>query len=366
MKETAVAARSDDSAGTVTVRSGSVALRAGQLAERYALVGLWVAVCLLFSVLPQTRGTFPTVTNIRQILANQAAVTILAVGAIFPLVAGAFDLSVGAVAGVSAVGSASAMSRFHAPLAVAVLVGLALASLMGVANGLLIAKFRLNSLIVTLGVYTFLTGMITWYTGGNNITTGVSGTLASFGASNWLGVPSVLYVVFIVVFASWYVLGHTPFGRYVHAIGSNPRAAQLVGIKVQRETFLCFVVSGFLAGVTGVIMVATNGGAVISEGPDLLFPILTAVFLSATTITPGTYNVMGAVVGVLLIASSVSGLTLAGAADWVSDVFNGAALVLAVAVSTLVARSRGARSATRLAVRSGRDPASAVAGQGVR
>jgi ribose transport system permease protein len=347
------------------VKPGSIALRAGHLAERHALVGIWIAVCLTFSLLPQTRQTFPTVMNIRQILANQAAVTIVAVGTIFPLVAGAFDLSVGAVSGISAVSTASAMSRFHLPLAVAILVGLALASLIGALNGFLVARARLNSLIVTLGVYTFLTGVITWYTGGNNITTGVSGTLSSFGASNWVGVPSVLYVVVIIVFVSWYVLEHTPFGRYVHAIGSNPRAAQLVGIKVQRETFLCFLTSGFLAGVTGVIMVATNGGAVISEGPDLLFPILTAVFLSATAITPGTYNVMGAVVGILLVASSVSGLTLAGAADWVSDVFNGAALVLAVAVSTLVARGQGSRSALSPAVRSGEDPTSAVVEQRV-
>lgn len=362
-KGKAVATRSASGDEKMVAKPGSKAFRVSHLAERYALVGLWIAVCLMFSVLPQTRHTFPTVTNVQQILSNQAAVTIVAVGAIFPLVAGAFDLSVGAIAGISAVGCASAMSRFHLPLAAAILVGLGLASLTGIGNGFLVARVRLNSLIVTLGVYTFLTGVITWYTGGNNITTGVSGALSSFGASNWIGIPSVLYVVVIVVFVAWYVLGHTPFGRYVHAVGSNPRAARLVGIKVQRETFLCFLASGFLAGVTGIIMVATNGGAVISEGPDLLFPILTAVFLSATTITPGTYNVMGTVVGVLLVASSVSGLTLAGAADWVGDVFDGAALVLAVAVSTLVARRQGSRSALSPAVRSGKDATSGAVGQ---
>jgi ribose transport system permease protein len=310
------------------------------VAERYALGALVVAVCIIFSVLPSTSATFPTLINLKQVLVNQAAVIILAVGEIFPLVTGSFDLSVGAVSGVSAVATATTMSRFGLPLVVALIVGVGLGAVIGGFNGVLIAKGKLNPFIVTLGMNTLLIGAVTWYTQGNNIDTGISQDLDRFGVASWLGVPQVLYLVVVVVLAGWYLLGHTPFGRYLHALGSNTRAAQLVGINVSRLVFISFLTSGALAGVAGVVIVAVNNGAVISAGPQLLFPMLTAVFLGATTVSPGRYNVIGTVIGVLFVAASVSGLVLAGAADWVNDVFNGAALIVAVAISTFLARQR--------------------------
>jgi ribose transport system permease protein len=308
--------------------------------ERYALVALLVAVCIVFSLLPETRQTFPTAINLRQVLANQAAVTIIAVAEIFPLVSGSFDFSVGATSGISAVTAAAAMSRFGLPLWVAMLLGVILGTGIGALNGLLVAKAKLNAFVVTLGVATLLTGLVTWYTQGNNISTRISSKLTEFGTGTWLGIPRVLYLVAAVILSAWYLLGHTPFGRYVHALGSNARAAHLVGIAVPRHVFLCFLASGTLSGVAGVVMVARDGGAVIGEGPGLLFPALTAVFLGATAITPGRFNILGTVVGVVFIAASVSGLILAGAASWVNDVFNGCALVVAVAVSTFLGRQR--------------------------
>jgi ribose transport system permease protein len=311
-------------------------LRGG--AERYALVILTIVVFLVFGLLPETSGTFATTVNIWQVLVNQAPLTILAMGALIPLVAGSFDLSIGANSGLAAVAIASCMSRFGLPLVVAIVVGIGLATVVGVVNGVLIAYLDLNPFIVTLGGNTLLTGLVSWYTGEQNITSGVSQTLINFGSEEWLGVPRVLYLVLLVVLVTWYLLGHHPFGRQVHAIGSSRRAAELVGINVRRKVSLSFILSGFVAGICGVAMVATSGGAIISQGPSLLFPMLTVVFLSATVITPGRYNVLGTVIGVVFVAGSVSGLTLMGASDWVQDVFDGAALVVAVAVSTSLAR----------------------------
>jgi ribose transport system permease protein len=310
------------------------------IAERYALVALLIAVVLLFTFLPATSSTFMTAINVRQVLVNQSVIVILAIGLLYPLILGSFDISVGALAGLCAVVTATAMSRFSLPVAAAIAIGIAAGLAVGVVNAVLIAIMQLNAFIVTLGMSTLLTGLVTWYTNGNNISNDISPGLVTFGNSTWAGIPGVLYLVAVVVLVGWYTLGHTPFGRYVHAVGSNKRAAQLVGIRVTRMTFICFLVSGGLAGVAGVAMVATSGGAVVSEGPSLLFPVLTAVFLSATTINTGRYNVAGTVVGVLLIASAVSGLNLAGAENWVEDVFDGGALVVAVAISTYLARQR--------------------------
>jgi ribose transport system permease protein len=324
-------------------------LRGG--AERYALVILTMVVFLIFGLLPKTSGTFATTVNVWQVLVNQAPVTILAMGALIPLVAGSFALSLGANSGLAAVAIASSMSRFDQPLVVAMIVGLGVATLVGAVNGFLIAYLDLNPFIVTLGGNTLLTGLISWYTSEQNITTGVSNTLINFGTDEWLGVPRVLYLVVLVVVATWYLLGHHPFGRQVHAIGSSRRAAELVGINVRRRVSLSFILSGFIAGVCGVAMVAISGGAIISQGPSLLFPMLTVVFLSATVITPGRYNVLGTVIGVVFVAGSVSGLTLIGASNWVQDVFDGAALIVAVAVSTSLARRGRQRKPIMAALR---------------
>jgi ribose transport system permease protein len=142
------------------------------------------------------------------------------------------------------------------------------------------------------------------------------------------------------VLAAWYVLAQTPYGRCLYAIGSNPRAARLVGIPVRRYVLLAFAAAGALAGLAGVLQTARTGGATADPGTSLLFPALAAAFLGATAIRPGQFNVVGTVIGVLFVAVSVSGLTLAGASDWVNPVFNGAALLVAVVLSSLLGRQR--------------------------
>jgi ribose transport system permease protein len=139
----------------------------------------------------------------------------------------------------------------------------------------------------------------------------------------------------------WFLLEWTPFGRYVQAISSNERAARLVGLHVDRVTASTFILGGFLAGLAGVLIVARVGDGDATTGPSYLFPALAAVFLGATTIRPGRPNTLGTVIGVFFVAESVSGLSLAGASSWISDLFNGIVLFAAAGLSTYFARQRG-------------------------
>ncbi|WP_198144243.1 ABC transporter permease [Parafrankia sp. EUN1f] len=136
-------------------------------------------------------------------------------------------------------------------------------------------------------------------------------------------------------------LAQTPYGRSLYAIGESPRAARLVGISVRAYPLLAFAGAGLVARAAGVVLAARAAGATADNGTTMLFPALAAVFLGATAIRPGRFNVFGTVFGVALVAVSVSGLTLAGAADWVNPVFNGAALAVAVGLSTLLRRQAG-------------------------
>ncbi|MBB2976161.1 ribose transport system permease protein [Microbacterium endophyticum] len=310
--------------------------------EQYGLPVLLVVIILFFSLLPASSSTFFSSANLSVVLANQSVVMLCALAVMIPLITGNFDFSVGANAVVATMVCAGAQAHLQLPVPVAILMAVSAGALIGLLNGWLVAIVGLDAFITTLGVATALAGLVQWYSGGLAIY-GIDPSMIAFGSQTLLGLPMVLYVVIVVFVVIWYVLTWTPFGRRLYAVGSNRRAADLVGIDASRLTFVGFVLAGALAGIAGVLLSARTGGANPSAGTELLFPALAAVFLGATAIRPGRFNAVGTIIGVLFVAVSVSGLTLAGAQSWVDSVFNGVALVIAVFVSTALRRRREGR-----------------------
>jgi ribose transport system permease protein len=326
---------------TGSAESGARRDKVLEFVERYALVGMFALTFLFFSVWPKTSGTFPTVATIREVLGDQAVVGILSLAIIIPLVCGEFDFSVGSVAGLSQVLCAGFMSRLGAPLPLAILGAVGVGVLIGLANGNTVARIGVNSLIVTLGIATVLLGVVEWYTKGQSIVLHISKHLTRLGSGNWFGIPRTLYFLVVIAALVYYLLEHTPYGRYLHSIGSNRDAARLVGLRVEWLVLLSFVLSGLLAGLAGVMLVARNGAANPQVGTITeTLQALAAAFLGATAIKPGRFNVVGTMVAIFFLAFTVTGLTLAGVADWINNVFNGAALFIAVVISTVVGRKR--------------------------
>ena len=304
--------------------------------QRYGLLVLFVLSVIGFSLyLPES---FPTVLNFRNIAGNQAVLAIVTLAAIFPLICGHFDLSIGSVLGLTSIATASLLSKYEWPLWAAVPAGVGIGSAIGALNGFLIARLGLNALITTLGTATVITGVITWYTNGLSIITGIPVSLTDIGSGVWLGLPCTLYFLAVIAVFCWYLLEHTPFGRYLHAVGANPNAARLVGLNVDRLVMQSFVVSGTLVGLGGVLQVARQGGGNPQIGLYFMMPALSSAFLGATSIQPGRFNVPGTILAVFFLATSVSGLALAGVDNWVESIFNGTALVVAVALSTILSR----------------------------
>ena len=308
--------------------------------EKYSLLVLLLLVVLVFGILPASGDVFLSTANWQAVLGSMSVVTVVALALVVPLVAGNLDFTVGATAGVSSIVIASVMSDGGQSLAVAIPLGLLAAAAIGVVNGLIVAVLGVNSFISTLGFSILLGGAVQWYTGGIDIVSGIDVRLTDFGSGLVAGLPQPFAVVLVITLACWFLLTNTPYGRRLRAIGSNARASELMGVDVRRVVFLSFVASGLLAGLAGALLVARNGGAVTGAGQAQLFPAFAAVFLGATVIDPGRYNAIGTFIGVLFVAVGVSGLTLAGAASWVPDVFNGATLMIAVVVSTLLSRHR--------------------------
>jgi ribose transport system permease protein len=307
--------------------------------ERYALPLALLLTILTFTFLPATSDSFLTTANLKFVLNNQAVPVLVGLAVMVPLIVNEFDLSVGALTSVASVVAAAAMTRFGVGWGPAIVLAVAAAAGIGFVNGILVARAGIASLVATLGTTSILIGVLTWYTDGESVLGSYPDVFLKLGSWPW---PLVVLVVATAVL--WYVLEQTPFGRRLYAVGSNREAARLVGIDVKAKVVVAFTLSGTLAGFAGVVAVARNSGANPTVGPALLLPALAAAYLGATAFRRN-FNALGTTVGVLLVAFTVSGFTLAGIDPWVKDVINGTMLLVAVAAVAALRRKNEAAGA---------------------
>jgi ribose transport system permease protein len=305
--------------------------------EAYALPILTVLVGAFFSLWPRTSDVFLTSANLQVLLGTQTVVAIVALGALVPLIANEWDLSVGATAGLAAVTAAQLLSD-GTSLASALVVGLAIGASIGWLNAVITTRAQVNAVITTLATATIVAGVINQRTSGLAVVSNIPVAVVDFGTGTWLGLPRTVFAVASISIAVYYLLEHTPFGRYLYAIGSNPNAAVLVGIRVRLVVTTSFILAGVLAAAGGCLQVARAGGADPNVGASFTLPALAAAFLSAASIRPGKYNVGGMLVALLFLAVINSGLNLAGAQPYVNSYVNGAALILGVALAAWLGR----------------------------
>lgn len=305
--------------------------------EAYAFLGLLIAAAAFFALWPETSSTFTSAANIRTLIGSNAVVAIVALGALVPLVCYEFDLSVGAVAGLAAVFAASALATGTAvPLAILLAVGLGL--LVGIINALLVTRVGVNAVIATLGMSIIIAGVVNQKTSGIAVTGDIPFSFSDFGSSNWLGIPKPAFIMIGAAVLVYYLLQHTPYGRYLYAFGSNRQAAKLVGIRTKLTLGLTFLIASVLSAVAGVLQVSRAGSADPKLGETFTLPALAAAFLSAAAIKPGRYNVGGTLVAIYFLAVLNNGLNLAGSPQYVANYVNGAALIIGVALAVRLGR----------------------------
>jgi ribose transport system permease protein len=305
-------------------------------AQRYALLGAWIAVAAVFSI--ARPETFATGANIQTILGSQAVLVILALALMIPLLAGDFDLSVAFLMGLCAMVVAKLNADLGWPLVPSMAVALALGLLVGLINGWLVVVVGVDSLIVTLGIGTFLLG-ITELISDSNTITGVSTVLSDWVVNHRiLGVSVSFWYGLLLCVILWIVLEHTAIGARLLFVGRNRNVARLSGISVQRLRLGAFIASDMLAALAGIVYVGGQGGVDVTSGQFFLLPAFAAAFLGATAILPGRFNARGTFMAVYFLVTGITGLQLLGVASFVQDLFYGAALVVAVTLSAVVRR----------------------------
>jgi ribose transport system permease protein len=294
--------------------------------------------------------TFLTKLTAQSIASEQSITAILAIGILFPLAAGAYDLSVGTTLGLSAVVTASLTAQHGTSPVEAVLVALLIGAAVGVANGVLIVGIGINSFIATLAMSSVLTAAI-HAVSHDNFIGGVPSSYQGLVDHRPLGIPGVALYLVVIAAVAWYVLEHTAVGRRLSATGFGPEASRLAGVATGRLTFAALIVSGMLAGLAGALLTAKLTTATPDLGPPYLLPAFAAAFLGSTQLKPGRFNVGGTIIAIFLLATGVKGLQLVGAAAWVTDLFNGIALMVAVGMSVVSQRWRVRRRGVRRSAR---------------
>jgi ribose transport system permease protein len=207
----------------------------------------------------------------------------------------------------------------------------------------------MSSFVATLGTYSLLEGAWIWYLSDQTLspTKPMATPFVDIGRASLFGIYAPFYVAIILAMVAWFVLSYLPTGRRMYAVGGNRQAARLSGIKADRMVIGAFVAAGLLAGIGGLLLGAQYLDASPGAGSELLFPAFAAVFLGATTIRPGRYNIVGLLVAAYALAFMISGLQQLGGVwseQWIGPTFNGAALVIGVALSTSAFAARERRS----------------------
>jgi ribose transport system permease protein len=302
--------------------------------ERFALVLVWAAIIAVFGMLrPES---FLTWSNFSTILGSQAVIVIIALGLVVPLTSGDYDLSIASNLTLAGTVLALLNASWGVPIAWSILAALAAGALVGFVNGFFVIYFRINSLIVTLGVGTFIHGITLWL-GNQQTISGVSdGLVNAVIVTRLFGVPLGFYYALALCAAIWYVLSYTALGRRMLFVGRGREVARLSGIRVDRIRWGCLVASGIIGGMAGVIYVGTTAAADPSSGLTFLLPAFAAAFLGATSVNPGRFNPWGAMIAVYFLVTGITGLSILGVSTFVQDLFYGGALVIAVTLSQIV------------------------------
>ncbi|QVN20344.1 ribose ABC transporter permease [Burkholderia pyrrocinia] len=288
-----------------------------------------IILCVAFNF--ATQGTFFTGQNIA-IVSQQAAInTVLAAGMTFVILTGGIDLSVGSIVATAAM---TAMMASLSPSfgALALPIGLLTGAFLGVVNGLLIAYLRLPAFIVTLGSLTAVRGLARLL-GDDGTVMNQNLGFAWIGNASVLGVPVLAIIALAVILISWFILRRTVLGIWIYALGGNPAAARLSGIKVSLILLFVYAISGLLSGLGGVMSAArlyAANGLQIGQGYEL--DAIAAVILGGTSFVGGVGSIWGTLVGALIIAVLSNGLVILGVSDIWQFIIKGLVIIAAVAL----------------------------------
>lgn len=306
---------------------------------RYGALMLLALLIVVMSILEP--DTFATSSNVVNILNQSALSAIIAMGLTFTLVTGEFDLSIGNTASLSGVVACTLMLTQGWSIPTAIIAALLVGALIGLVNGLVVTMLGVNALVATLGVGTVAVGANYAIAGGLPVSLEDPDAFLEISLGRFLGIPYPVYIMLILAIVAWLVLNRTVLGQSMQAVGGNPIAASLSGIRVDRVRVIAFVLCGTMAGLTGVLLATRTGSAAVSAGDTYLLSAFAAAFFGSAVLRDGQFHILGTIVGVITVAVGFNAIALLGMETYWQYLFQGIVLIVGVGVGT-VARRRAA------------------------
>lgn len=301
-----------------------------------------VVLFILFTI--SNPEAFLSEANINNIAVSTSVLLVMAVGQTLVLIAGAFDLSVGAVAVLSGVISAKFLLHVNSgstgTLIIAALISVGVGCVCGVINGLIVSRLNVSPLVATLGTMGIATGVALLLTNGQDLS-GIPIQLQdTIGLGNIVPhVPYLVCIALLVVLVGQITLTYTRFGRRTFAVGSNAEAARRAGIRVDNHLTIVYAVAGALAGLAGYLFLAQFGTTTLASHNTDNLQTITAAILGGTSLYGGIGSIIGTTVGALIPGTLQSGFVIAGVQPYWQQVGVGIIVILAVYADQL--RRRG-------------------------
>ncbi|BCL76056.1 ribose ABC transporter permease [Jeongeupia sp. HS-3] len=295
-------------------------------------LGPLIALVIMSAVLATMSPDFLTVGNLLNVLRQVSINALIAFGMTFVILLAGIDLSVGSILALSAAFMAGLMGSGMDPV-VATSIGLISGALMGLVNGLIVTKGKVAPFIATLGTMTLYRGLTMVYTNGSPMTGFNSDFIYMLGSGYVFGIVPVPVVITLLVFgALWFVLKKTVFGRHVYAVGGNPEASKLSGVKVDRVQLWVYSMSGLMAALAGVILTSRLNSAQPTAGAGYELDAIAAVVIGGTSLAGGRGWIIGTLIGAVLLGVLNNGLNLLGVSSFYQQVIKGIIILLAVLI----------------------------------
>ena len=290
---------------------------------------LW---CVFLSL---ATDAFLTPLNLFTVLRQTAIVSIVAIGEMLVMLIGGMDVSLAAILGFTGVLATGLMTRNGIPPALAILIAIGMGGVVGVVNGFLVTKVRINAVIATLGMMYVLNGIAYTYTRGQTLYGEQMGSIGFLSRSAIGPVPLPVILMFLFYILFYIILNRSIFGARLYAVGNNDKASWLAGIRVDRLKIIVFVLAGLLAGVGGVMQASRQGSATAGMGDEFLFPILTAVILGGISLSGGKGKIQNTLIAAIFLVTLTNGMILLGISIYVQRIISGVILIVALSLDRL-------------------------------
>lgn len=300
-------------------------------AKKYGTVAAFVIICVFFSL---RTTVFLTPSNILTILRQISMLAILGAGLTVVMITGRIDLSTGYGTSLLGVFCAALMVDFGTPMPLAVVLTLMGGALIGLFNGYCISYLGIPDFIGTLATGFLLSGINQAYTKGHPIS-GLPASFKIFGNTNFLGIPTMIFIMAFWLVIIAVVLSKTRFGRHTYAIGGNREAAMMSGVNVKFNSMMGYVFCGIGMGITALVLTSRMGSAHVTAGDTYLMDAIATVYLGGTAFKEGEPNLPGTILGALILGVLTNGMTLMNVEYYYQDIAQGIVILLAVIITSL-------------------------------